>query len=74
MLQLADPFPPVVYFLHTILGTVGVLLAVVALAGVKGSSTHVRAGWGFVAASVVAALTAVAFSVTSPLRSLWPVP
>lgn len=48
------------------MGTVGVLLAVVVLAGVKGSSTHVRAGWGFVAASVVAALTAVAFSVTSP--------
>jgi len=66
MVQLADPFPPVIYFLHTILGTLGVLLAVVALTGVKGSSTHVRAGWGFVIASVVAALTAVAFSVTSP--------
>lgn len=66
MLQLADPFPPLLYFLHTILGTLGVLLAVVALAGVKGSATHVRAGWGFVAASVVAALTAIGFSVTSP--------
>lgn len=66
MLQLADPFPPIVYFLHTILGTVGVILALVALAGIKGSSTHVRAGWGFVIASVVAALTAIAFSMTSP--------
>jgi hypothetical protein len=66
MRQLADPYPPVIYFLHTVLGVLGVLLAVVALAGVKGSSTHVRAGWGFVIASVIAALTAVAFSVTSP--------
>lgn len=66
MLQLADPFPPIVYFLHTILGTLGVVLALVALAGTKGSATHVRAGWGFVIASVVAALTAVAFSMTSP--------
>ena len=66
MLQLADPFPPLTYFLHTILGTLGIVLAVVALTGVKGSSTHVRAGWGFVVASVVAALTAIAFSVTSP--------
>lgn len=66
MPQLADPFPPVIYFLHTILGTLGVLLALVALGGVKGSSTHVRAGWGFVGASVVAALTAIVFSATSP--------
>lgn len=66
MLQLADPFPPVLNFLHIILGTLGVLLAGVALAGVKGSSTHVRAGWGFVAASVIAAFTAIGFSVTSP--------
>lgn len=66
MLELADPFPPVIYFLHTILGTLGVLLALVALAGVKGSSTHVRAGWGFTAASVVAAVTAIVFSATSP--------
>lgn len=66
MLQLADPFPTVIYFMHTILGTLGVLLAIVALAAVKGGTTHVRAGWGFVIGSVAAALTAVAFSVTSP--------
>lgn len=66
MRQLADPFPPVVHFLHTIIGTLGLLLAVAALAGVKGSAGHVRAGWGFVMASVVAALTAIVFSLTSP--------
>jgi hypothetical protein len=66
MLQLAEPYSPIVYFLHTILGTLGVLLAVAALAQVKGSPGHVRAGRGFVIASMIAAITALAFSVTRP--------
>lgn len=66
MLELANPFPPASYFLHTIIGTLGVLLAVVALAVAKGSRPHVAAGRGFTAAATIAAATAVHFSFTEP--------
>jgi steroid 5-alpha reductase family enzyme len=65
----ADPYSPAVYFLHTILGSLGVLLALIALAKKKGGTGHVRSGWGFVIAVGVAACTAIVFSATqqSPL-------
>jgi hypothetical protein len=59
-----DPFDPVVYFLHTILGTTGVIAAVVALSAIKGSKFHIRAGWIFSALVLVAAFTAMMFSAT----------
>jgi hypothetical protein len=60
-----EPYSPAVYLLHTILGTAGVLAAVVALASRKGSRPHVFAGRVFVAAALVAAGTAIAFSFTA---------
>lgn len=64
-----DPFDPVVYFMHTIVGTLGVAGAVVALAVLKGSRRHVTAGWLFTSAACVAATTAIVFGFTefSPL-------
>lgn len=59
-----DPFHPATYLLHTVIGTLGVVGALVALAALKGSRAHVRAGWVFVVAASVAATTAVAFSFT----------
>lgn len=59
-----EPFDPVSYFLHTIVGTVGVVAAIVALVSLKGASVHKRAGWVFVAAAAVAASTAFVFSLT----------
>lgn len=59
-----EPFSPAVYFLHTILGTAGVLAAVVALTSSKGSRPHVLAGRVFAVAALVAAGTAIAFSFT----------
>jgi hypothetical protein len=61
-----DPFNPVVYFLHTILGAVGVMAAVLALTAIKGSAFHIRAGLTFSALVVVAAITAIIFSATRP--------
>ncbi len=59
-----EPFDPVSYFLHTILGGLGIVGALVALAALKGSSAHVWAGRLFVFAAFVAAATAVVFSFT----------
>lgn len=59
-----DPYNPVVYFLHTLLGTTGVLAAAVALYSRKGSVPHVRAGLVFTAFAVIASVTAVIFSAT----------
>ena len=61
-MNLWDPFDPVTYLLHTILGTAGVVAAVVALSVRKGGRVHVRAGWVFVGTASVAALTAMGFS------------
>ena len=60
-----DPFDPVTYFLHTILGGLGIVGAVIALLALKGSTKHVWAGRVFVVAAFVAAFTAVVFSFTS---------
>lgn len=59
-----DPYNPVVYFLHTLLGTIGVLAAVTAFYSRKGSTWHIRAGLTFTAFAVVASVTAIIFSVT----------
>jgi len=59
-----EPFDPVSYFLHTILGGLGIAGALVALAVLKGSSNHIWAGRLFVFAAFVAAATAVVFSFT----------
>ena len=68
-MRIWDPFDPVVYFLHTIVGTLGVVGALFALSLRKGSRGHRIAGWIFVTAACIAAATAVAFSFTefSPL-------
>lgn len=66
MQELAAPYSPIVYFLHTIIGTLGVLLAFVALAQQKGNTAHRRSGWGFTIAAGVAAVTAIVFSTTEP--------
>jgi len=60
-----DPFHPVAYFLHTILGVAGILGAILALAMTKGSSRHILAGRTFAVAATVVAGTAIAFSFTS---------
>jgi hypothetical protein len=60
-----DPFHPVAYFLHATLGIAGILGAVVALAVLKGSFRHKLAGRAFAVAAVVAAGTAIVFSITS---------
>ena len=66
---LAAPFPVLPYLLHTIIGTLGVVLAFVALGLRKGSRSHKDAGRGFVASVAIAALTAILFGVMtgSPL-------
>lgn len=56
-----DPFDPVSYLVHVILGFAGVAAAVVALSVRKGSSMHVHMGWVFVATGAVAATTAIWF-------------
>jgi len=60
-----DPFHPIAYFLHTSLGVAGILGAIIALAVIKGSNTHILAGRVFAVAVAVAATTAIAFSFTS---------
>lgn len=60
-----DPFHPVAYFLHAALGVLGILGAIVALALAKGSAPHILAGRVFSAAAAIAAVTAIAFSITS---------
>jgi hypothetical protein len=60
-----DPFHPFVYFVHTILGGVGLLGALIALSVTKGSSRHVLAGRAFAVAASVVAATAISFSITS---------
>lgn len=57
-----DPFHPVAYFLHTVLGVAGILCAIVALLVTKGSVAHRSAGVIFAIAATVAAATALAFS------------
>lgn len=59
-----EPFDPVSYFLHIILGGLGIVGALVALSALKGSSNHIWAGRLFVLAAFVAAATAVVFSFT----------
>lgn len=60
-----DPFNPVVYFIHTILGTLGVISAFVALFALKGGKLHIRMGWIFTLMVVVSAVTAILFSFTA---------
>lgn len=60
-----DPFHPIAYFLHAVLGFAGIFGAIVALALLKGSATHVLAGRVFVVAAVVASTTALVFSFTT---------
>ena len=60
-----DPFHPVAYFLHALLGLGGILCAIVALASTKGSGTHKLAGRLFSVAAAVAAATAIWFSFTN---------
>ena len=60
-----DPFHPFVYFVHTMLGGVGLLGALIALSVTKGSSPHVLAGRAFAIAASVVAATAILFSITS---------
>lgn len=57
-----EPFDPVSYFLHIVLGGLGILAALVALSALKGYLNHIRAGRLFVFAAFVAAATAIAFS------------
>ncbi len=59
-----EPFDPVSYFLHTILGGLGIVGAIVALSVLKGSRKHLLAGRLFVLAAFVAATTAIVFSFT----------
>lgn len=60
-----DPFHPLAYFLHSVLGVAGILGAIVALAVAKGTNPHILAGRVFAVAAAVAAATAIAFSFTS---------
>ena len=60
-----DPFHPIAYFLHAVLGFSGILGAVIALAIVKGSPSHILAGRVFAAAAVIASVTALIFSFTT---------
>ena len=68
-MRIWDPFNPVVYFVHTFVGALGVVGALFALSVLKGSRAHVIAGWVFTTAACIAAATAVVFSFTefSPL-------
>ena len=60
-----DPFHPLVYFVHTLLGGAGLLGAIIALSVTKGSSPHILAGRMFAIAASVVATTAILFSITS---------
>ena len=57
-----EPFDPIVYFMHIILGGLGIVGAIAALSVIKGSKFHIWAGRIFVFAAFVAALTAIIFS------------
>lgn len=59
-----EPFDPFSYFMHTILGGLGILGAIVALSMLKGSSGHVWSGRLFAFAAFVAAATAIVFGLT----------
>ncbi len=61
-----EPYNPAIYFLHTVLGTVGVLSAIIALGALKGKTLHIRMGWVFIVMVAVAATTAIIFSFTRP--------
>ncbi|MBI1402813.1 MAG: hypothetical protein GC147_06345 [Porphyrobacter sp.] len=58
----SDPFSPLVYWPHVVLGITSVFFAAIAIAVRKGSARHRQAGWAFSAAMSVAAVTAIAFS------------
>lgn len=60
-----DPFHPVAYLLHAILGFAGIFGAIAALVLVKGSASHILAGRVFAVAAAVAATTALVFSFTT---------
>lgn len=60
-----DPFHPLAYFIHTVLGVAGLLCAVVALTVTKGSNPHILAGRTFAATGAIAAATAIFFSLTT---------
>jgi len=64
-LNIWDPFHPVAYFLHAVLGIGGILCAILALATTKGSRIHKRAGRLFAVAAAIAAATAIWFSFTN---------
>jgi bacteriorhodopsin len=64
-LNIWDPFHPLAYFLHTILGIAGILGAILALAATKGSKPHKLAGRTFAVAATIAAITAIVFSFTT---------
>jgi hypothetical protein len=59
-----DPYDPVSYLLHTVVGTGGILAAILAIMTRKGSRNHVRSGTIFVVTAAIAAGTALVFSVT----------
>lgn len=59
-----EPFDPVSYFAHVILGVIGLAGAVWALSVRKGSRGHVRAGWVFITGVGIAAFTVFVFSFT----------
>ena len=61
-MNLWDPFNPIAYFLHTVLGVSGIIGAFVALSVTKGTTPHVMAGRVFGFAAAVAAGTAILFS------------
>jgi hypothetical protein len=64
-LNIWDPFHPLAYFLHTILGIAGILGAILALAATKGSKPHKLAGRTFAVAATIAAITAIVFSLSA---------
>jgi hypothetical protein len=60
-----DPFHPVPYLLHSALGALGILGALIAMAVTKGSRRHVLAGRTFAIAATIVAATGIAFSFTN---------
>ena len=59
-----DPYGLVTYLLHTVLGSTGVLAALIALSVAKGKRAHMISGRLFVAMALVAASTAIVFALT----------
>ena len=60
-----DPFNPVVYYAHLIIGSIGLLGALLALFARKGSALHKLGGRTFIFGATVAALSALIFVLTN---------